>query len=199
MARTRLARLALLGGAPLVVALAVWFGAAPDAAAPARPGQRSPEPAPRAQHVAARPAVPAKVATAAAPAPAAPAVDIRQTLAAQGEAERVARRERKLDELDWSAPRPGPPPRDPPISKTEAALSPAEKLAQTVQVISLLKTRIEHTRARMQSNPARGSDGVLLTRLEQRVGQLEQRVEALRKAQDAPPTGSAPASAGAPG
>jgi hypothetical protein len=181
----------LLIGLPVVAGLAVWFLRSPDEAV------RKPRP-----RTAAEPGVAAPAATPAAESPlpnqpsAVPASPIdakreaNRALLVEGEANRIAAREARYAKLDWDAPRPGPPPpREPVVGKREAAMSAGDKLEQTVHMISTLKRRISHTRAR-----ANASDALMLERLEKRVSELNETAQVLQKQQDA--TGSAAPPAG---
>jgi hypothetical protein len=182
----------LLVGLPLVAALGVWFLRSPDDGAHKPPPRAAAEPAVLAPDVKPTAEAPSPTEPLTEPAKPAPTPDVdpkrenAQAILAEGEANRIAAREARYAKLDWDAPRPGPPPpRDPVVGKREAKLSAGDKLEQTEQMISLLKTRIAHTRAR-----AGASDTRLLERLEKRVGELNATAQVLRKEHEA--SGSAP-------
>jgi len=113
-------------------------------------------------------------------------------LAAEGEAVRIALREKQLDALDWAAPRPTPASAAAAEeSKSERALPVEEKIQQTEKVISRLKDRISKTR---QQPSTEFDSSVLVARLQRRVTELEQRVQTLRDApQPAQTSGNTPA------
>jgi hypothetical protein len=157
---------------------------------PARPGSeaRSPRPLAPAHAQSTRPstspAVPRAARAEAAPDSADPkhaSLPLKRRFAAEGAARRIQERERKLDELDWSAPRPGPPAaREPPLGKREAKQTGAEKLEQTERIVALLKTRI--TAARAQKAALAGVPAALVSeRLDARVNELEQTARLLRE------------------
>ena len=113
-------------------------------------------------------------------------------LAAEGEAVRIALREKRLDALDWAAPRPTPASAGvSEESKSERALPVEEKIQQTENVISRLKDRI----SKSQQQPSTKFDStVLVARLQRRVTELEQRVQTLRDApQPTQTSGNTPA------
>jgi hypothetical protein len=184
------ARTSVLVGLPVVFALTAWFIRSPDDGATEPAPHDAPEPAVATRATTAKltalPPVPQRAAAeseAAAPEADPKRGDARAMMAA-AEADRIAAREARYAELDWDAPRPGPPAaKEPVVGKREAALSARDKLDQTEQMIELLRTRIAHTRAR-----ARGSDARLLDRLEKRVGALNETAQVLRNEQDAPGT-----------
>ncbi|HEX6766131.1 MAG TPA: hypothetical protein VF103_11650, partial [Polyangiaceae bacterium] len=191
---------ALAVGLPLVALAGLWLTRSPDH------GKRAPRPR-AALATTSKPATeaptPIPVVAKAAPAPVTPTAAPEEQaekarLVAEGEANRILAREARYDELDWDAPRPGPPPpSEPRMGKREAKLTAEDKLEQTVQMISLLNHRIEHLRARANAGDAR-----MLERLEHRVADLNGTAETLRTQKDAPasgaPAGSEPKGA-APG
>jgi hypothetical protein len=139
----------------------------------------------------AAPLVPGATAAgrAAAPAPASDdPLETKRRIAAGGERERIQARERKLDELDWNAPRPGPPPaRVPAVGKREALLTVKDKLEQTEQMTALTRERIAHVEARLRSAPdgaTSRNDALLRARLEARITELDATAQALRARPD---------------
>jgi hypothetical protein len=103
-------------------------------------------------------------------------------LAADAEVGRIALREKRLDELDWSSPRPKPAVLDHPAQgKSERALPVEEKIRQTELVIQRLKERIAQSDQPAIRPASTAFDSALLTsRLQQRVTELERSVQALR-------------------
>jgi hypothetical protein len=157
---------------------------APAAAAPEPEVEEDPD-------LVAAPGEPTAAATerAAPPAPASDdPLETTRRNAAEGERARILARERKLDELDWDAARPGPPPaREPAVSKREALLTVADKLEQTVQMTALTRERIAHVESRLRNSPDGANnpnDALLRSRLEARIVELDATAQALRARPD---------------
>jgi hypothetical protein len=188
------ARIATLIGLPVSAAAVFWLVLSPS------DGERQARTVVAAQQSVAKPAaVLPRAQEAVVEMPATPTAKVpsnaehKTRMASEGEANRIAAREARLAALDWDAPRPGAlPPREPIVGKREAAMSAEDKLAQTVQMISLLKTRIDRTRER-----ANARDTPMLERLEKRVVELNETAQVLQQQRDA--TGSAAPHAGDPG
>jgi hypothetical protein len=143
--------------------------------------------APPAAAALARPITKTRQAEAPAPASEDP-LELKRRNAAEGVRARIAAREQKLAELDWDAPRPGPPPADEPaVGKREAALTVASKLEQTEQMTGLLRKRIAHVEERLRSMPPGATsrnDALVRTRLETRVAELDRMAQSLRERPD---------------
>lgn len=125
------------------------------------------------------------------PALAEPVVAVDQTraekarLAAEGEAQRIAIREKRLDQLDWAAPRPDPAPDGEVVEgKSELAMSVPEKIRQKEILIQRLKQRVaQNEQGAVRPAGTAFDSKVLTTRLQRRISELEQSVDELRHPQ----------------
>ncbi|HET9959080.1 MAG TPA: hypothetical protein VFQ61_31535 [Polyangiaceae bacterium] len=114
-------------------------------------------------------------------------------LASYAEATRIAERERRLDTLDWTAPRPNPSPQDQRVlSKSERALPPGNRAQQLALIAKRIQQRIEileHPRSGERAS-AFGRDtpeGIaLLERMRRRLGELAAERDTLLLTERAP-------------